>query len=77
MQEILDWYHLKENLYKIQAPKKWMVDIEAELWYRQVKQAMTKLNNSKYVGVTPASSARFHTEKEKTLCNWLERVRYA
>jgi hypothetical protein len=22
-QEILDWYHLKENLYKIQATKKY------------------------------------------------------
>lgn len=35
-QEILDWYHLKENLYKIQATKKFLVDIEAELWYGQV-----------------------------------------
>lgn len=51
-QEILDWYHLKENLYKIQARKKWIVDIEAELWYGQVEQAITKLNLSKYVGAT-------------------------
>jgi hypothetical protein len=51
-QEILDWYHLKENLYKIQAGKKFLADIEAELWYGQVEQAITKLNNTKYVGVT-------------------------
>jgi hypothetical protein len=51
-QEILDWYHLKENLYKIQAPKKFLVDIEAELWHGQVELAITKLNKTKYVGVT-------------------------
>lgn len=51
-QEILDWYHLKENLYKIQAAKKFLTDIEAELWYGQVEQAITKLKNTKYVGVT-------------------------
>ena len=51
-QEILDWYHLKENLYKIQAPKKFLVDIEAELWHGQVEPAITKLNKTKYVGVT-------------------------
>jgi hypothetical protein len=43
---------LKENLYKIQAPKKFLVDIEAELWHGQVEPAITKLNKTKYVGVT-------------------------
>ncbi|AUB42748.1 Transposase [Nostoc flagelliforme CCNUN1] len=51
-QEILDWYHLKENLYKIQAAKKFLTDIEAELWYGQAEQAISKLKNTKYVGVT-------------------------
>jgi len=51
-QEILDWYHLKENLYKIQATKKFLVDIEAELWHGQVEAAITKLNKCKYVGAT-------------------------
>lgn len=51
-QEILDWYHLKENLYKIQAPKKFLSRIEAELWHGQVEEAKILLNNSKYVGVT-------------------------
>ncbi|BAZ71272.1 hypothetical protein NIES4106_60690 (plasmid) [Fischerella sp. NIES-4106] len=51
-QEILDWYHLKENLYKIQATKKFLVDIEAELWHGQVEAAITKLNKCKCVGAT-------------------------
>ncbi len=51
-QEILDWYHLKQNLYKIQATKKFLVDIEAELWHGQVESAITKLKKCKYVGAT-------------------------
>lgn len=51
-QEILDWYHLKENLYKIEAPKKFLSKIEAKLWHGQVETALLLLKNSKYVGVT-------------------------
>jgi hypothetical protein len=51
-QEILDWYHLKENLYKIQAPKKFLSQIEAELWHGQVEEGKMLLRNSKYVGAT-------------------------
>jgi len=51
-QEILDWYHLKENLYKIQAKKKFLLQIESLLWHGQVEEAITKLRKSKYVGVT-------------------------
>ena len=51
-QEILDWYHLKENLYKIQASKKFLEQIEADLWQGVVKEAIKKLRNTKYVGVT-------------------------
>jgi hypothetical protein len=29
--EILDWYHLKENLYRIEAPKKFLDKIETLL----------------------------------------------
>ena len=50
--EILDWYHLKENLYKIQAPKKFLSKVEAELWHGQVEEALVTLKKSKYVGVT-------------------------
>ncbi len=51
-QEILDWFHLKENLYKIQATKSFLEQIEAELWYGQVEEAFRILRKSKYVGVT-------------------------
>ena len=51
-QEILDWYHLKENLYKIQATKKFLEQVEAELWHGQVEEALLILRKSKYVGVT-------------------------
>lgn len=50
--EILDWYHLKENLYKIQAPKKFLSKVEAQLWHGQVEEALIDLKKSKYVGVT-------------------------
>lgn len=51
-QEILDWYHLKENLYKIQARKQFLLQIESFLWHGQVESAIEKLRKSKYVGVT-------------------------
>jgi hypothetical protein len=51
-QEILDWYHLKENLYKIQAKKQFLLQIESFLWHGQVESAITTLKKSKYVGVT-------------------------
>ena len=50
--EILDWYHLKENLYKIQAKKQFLLQIESFLWHGQVESAITTLKKSKYVGVT-------------------------
>lgn len=50
--EILDWYHLKENLYKIQASKKFLLTIEADLWQGFVEEAIKKLRETKYVGVT-------------------------
>ncbi len=51
-QEILDWYHLKENLYKIQASKKFLEQIEGDLWQGFVEEAIMKLRKTKYVGVT-------------------------
>ena len=50
--EILDWYHLKENLYKIEAPKKFLSKIESLLWYGQVDSVLKTLSNRKYDGVT-------------------------
>jgi hypothetical protein len=51
-QEILDWYHLKENLYKIQASKKFLEQIEADLWQGCGEEAISQLRKTKYVGVT-------------------------
>jgi hypothetical protein len=51
-QEILDWYHLKENLYKIQASKKFLEQIESDLWQGVVEEAISKLRKNQYVGVT-------------------------
>ncbi len=31
-QEILDWYHLKENLYKIEADSELLEQLETQLW---------------------------------------------
>jgi hypothetical protein len=51
-QEILDWYHLKENLYKIQASKNFLEQIESDLWQGVVEEAISKLRKTQYVGVT-------------------------
>jgi hypothetical protein len=50
--EILDWYHLKENLYKIQASKKFLEQIEADLWQGVGEEAIRKLRKTQYVGAT-------------------------
>ncbi len=38
--EILDWYHLKENLYKIGGSLQRLRQAEAYLWQGQVEQAV-------------------------------------
>jgi hypothetical protein len=42
-QEILDWYHLKENLYKVTASEPDLKQLEAYLWLGQVSEALTCL----------------------------------
>ncbi len=39
--EILDWYHLKENLYKVGGSLKRLHQAEAFLWQGQVEAAVT------------------------------------
>ncbi len=51
-QEILDWYHLKENLYKVQASKKFLEQIEADLWQGYGEEVISQLRKTQYVGVT-------------------------
>jgi hypothetical protein len=41
-QEILDWYHLKENLYKAGGSRSTLKQAESLLWSGQVNQVINK-----------------------------------
>ena len=41
--EILDWYHLMENLHKIEGTKSQIEQLKAYLWFGQVREAITYL----------------------------------
>lgn len=45
--EILDWFHLKENLYKVQASPAQLEAIAAKLWEGQVSIAKRMLDDLK------------------------------
>ncbi len=49
-QEILDWYHLKENLYKIEADSKLLEQLETQLWLGQIESTIAFLNEVKPLG---------------------------
>lgn len=38
--EILDWYHLKENLYKLGGSQKRLRKVETSLWYGRIEEAI-------------------------------------
>lgn len=42
--EILDWFHLKENLYKVKATEQELVEVETLLWQGKVDTAIEQLN---------------------------------
>ena len=44
--EILEWYHLKENLYKIEADAALVKEIESLLWQGLVEETLALLNES-------------------------------
>lgn len=48
--EILDWYHLMENLYKIEANKDQTEQLKAYLWVGQVQSAIDYLADRKIIG---------------------------
>lgn len=48
--EILDWYHLMENIHKIEANKKQREQLKAHLWIGEVIEAINYLNQSQPVG---------------------------
>ncbi|EGJ32199.1 hypothetical protein LYNGBM3L_27510 [Moorena producens 3L] len=50
--EILDWYHLIENLPKIETTKSLKKQLEAYLWMGQVSEAMKLLKSVQPVGGT-------------------------
>jgi hypothetical protein len=43
--EILDWYHLKENLYKIGGSLKGLQAVESLLWQGQIEPIQALFNN--------------------------------
>lgn len=47
-QEILDWYHLTENLYKVHASLKRLHQAEALLWKGQVDETIGLFESSKH-----------------------------
>lgn len=60
--EILDWYHLKENLYKVGGSLKRLKNVEALLWQGNVE-------------ATQAILASCRGQNVKNFCAYLERHR--
>lgn len=58
--EILDWYHLKENLYKVGGSLKRLKQAETLLWVGQVQQASALFNGCR-------------NKQSKNFCAYLER----
>lgn len=48
--EILDWYHLMENVHKIEASKNQIEQLKAYLWMGQVTLAINYLNQEQPLG---------------------------
>ena len=46
--EILDWYHLKENLYKVGGSPKRLVEAESLLWQGKVEEAQALFANCRH-----------------------------
>jgi hypothetical protein len=44
-QEILDWFHLKENLYKVKATQQELAEVETCLWQGKVEAAIEQLRH--------------------------------
>ena len=48
--EILDWYHLTENIYKVEAKKRDLEQLKSYLWMGEVSSALAFLRKLKPVG---------------------------
>ena len=64
-QEILDWYHLKENLYKVGGSRKRIKQAEALLWCGRVEDAIAIFDNCHRRQVI-----NFRAYLKKHLCAW-------
>ena len=62
-QEILDWYHLKENLYQLGGSRKLVKQIEGLLWQGKVEDSLLLLENKKI-------------KRAKQFCEYLEKHRH-
>lgn len=58
--EILDWFHLKENLYKVKVSKKKLEQAENLLWCGKVESTIELLKNNK-------------RKQAKNFCKYLEK----
>jgi hypothetical protein len=61
--EILDWYHLKENLYKVGGSIKRLQQAEDLLWYGKVDETMVLFSN-------------LNRKQAKNFCEYLEKHRH-
>jgi hypothetical protein len=46
--EILDWYHLVENLYKLEQPLSWLKKVKWLLWHGEVDTAIEVLHKCRH-----------------------------
>ena len=61
--EVLDWYHLKENLYKVEGSLQRLVQAEALLWRGDVEQTMTLF-------------AELESKQARNFCQYLRKHRH-
>ncbi len=76
--EILDWYHLKENLFKVDAPREQLECAEAHLWHGQVEAALalfahdfskSALNFCAYLETHRQRLIDYHQFQSEQLCS--------
>jgi hypothetical protein len=76
--EILDWYHLKENLFKVEAPRAQLECAETHLWYGQVEAAWSlfaqdysksAVNFCAYLDVHRHRLINYHEFQSQQLCS--------
>lgn len=69
-QEVLDWYHLKENLYKVGRSMKKLQKIESLLWVGKVVEAKAQLK--KYKTYKTSKFCAYLTKHQHRIINYSE-----